>query len=109
MHGFILPEKCKKIIDARRRESVPEMEFFEENLSTGLEEDRVKCDVLRECYVRWCDVQGIKPKSQKRLGETLKKLFPLCSRKRGRDGINLTYFYYAIKWSDDSVYIVEGQ
>lgn len=96
-YGFVKPEICKQALADYRRESLPEMQFLDELFETGTEDEKVSCKEFRIAYELWCNEQGIKAKSQKKLCKTLQKMFPLCERKRGRDGLKLDYFYFGIK------------
>jgi P4 family phage/plasmid primase-like protien len=110
-YGFVIPQVCQQRVEEYRREAIPEYTFFEENFEAGNPDDeeiRVRCDLVRSCYEQWCKAQGIGAKSQKKLAKTFKKLFPLYDRRRGRDGLNLAYFYYGVKLSQDSEYICNG-
>lgn len=108
-YGFIVPEICKDIVENYRREAVPEMAFFEEHFEVepDFAAEGVRCDLVRSAYERWCKQQGIGIKSQKKLGRTIRKLFPLSERKRGRDGSKLTYLYTGFRMRSDSEYAPE--
>ncbi len=106
-YGFIIPEKCTQQIAEYRREAVAEIAFLDENFEECEPDDihgRVGCCAFREAYQDWCKEQGIKSKGMRKLSKTMKKLFPLYSRKRGREGIDLGYFYYGIRVQKDSIY-----
>lgn len=101
-YGFIEPKICIEAASQYRMEAVPELSFFEENFQQCDPAFGVKCDTLRACYDQWCKAQGIGIKSQKKLTKTMQKLFPLCERKRGRDGIKLAYFYFGVNIKEES-------
>ncbi|KKK54062.1 hypothetical protein LCGC14_3088520 [marine sediment metagenome] len=102
-YGFIVPDKCTKKIAEYRREAIAEMTFLEENFEVD-DDERIGCSAFRKDYEDWCKEQGVKPKGMRKLSKTMKKVFPLYSRRRSREGADLGYFYYGIKIQRQSIY-----
>ncbi len=106
-YGFIIPEKCKQVAAIHRLESVPEIQFMQENIEACDPDEiwgRISCSQFREAYVKFCKEQGVLPKGVRNLSKTIRKLFPLSERKRGRADGDLGYFYYGLKVQDGSIY-----
>ncbi len=106
-YGFIVPEKCKEVAVVHRLESVPEIQFMQENIEVCDPDEvwgRYSCSQFREAYEKFCKQQGTLPKGMRNLLKTIRKLFPLCERKRGRSDGELGYFYYGIRIRNDSIY-----
>lgn len=106
-YQFVIPEVSKAAVEDYRRDVMPEIAFLEENFSACTPGDSllgVKCKVFRRCYEEWCQENGIKPKSAKRLAPLIRKMFPASSRGYARYGDNRDYFYDGIKMDTESVF-----
>jgi P4 family phage/plasmid primase-like protien len=107
--GFVEPDICRQELERYKKEVHPEYTFLEENfqLSENFPELSVRCDVLRSCYNKWCEAHGHRAVSDTRLGNSIKKLFPTCSRKRVRKGGTLIYIYEGVCIKTDSEFYSE--
>jgi P4 family phage/plasmid primase-like protien len=109
--GFIVPDICKKLLNDYRQESIPELAFFNENFEACAHDEqygRVKCNLVRECYEKWCKAQGVGAKSNRKLLKSMLRLYPLMERKRGRDGTEASYYYYGFRMLPDSEFAKEA-
>ena len=97
--GFIEPKICRVELLQYRKESLPEIQFIEENIEGATDHERMNCNELRTKYETWCKTQGVGVKSFKKFARTLHKIYPGIQRIRGRDEIgNLAYFYEKLRF-----------
>lgn len=95
-YGFIEPEVCRQELIEYQYESLPELRFIHENYVAGelpFGASPTTCEDVRIRYERFCQNEGIKPKSTKKLGHALRKIYPAVERKRARVNNQLTYIY----------------
>lgn len=108
--GFVVPRICVEKVTEYRNEAIPELTFFKENFEECSQDEqygRVKCDILRSCYEKWCKGQGIGLKSNKRILKTMKRLYPKYEYRQGREGFNRSYYYYGIRFHAESEFYQE--
>ena len=105
-HGdFIIPKQCREALEEYHREALPEIEFLEENFEECDLEDvdqAIECGTFRKVYEAWCKDEGVKAKSQKRLHQTMRKVFPFHQRGQVRRMGNRPRVYVGIKMQPDS-------
>jgi P4 family phage/plasmid primase-like protien len=108
--GFVEPEICKQELQRYKKEVHPEYAFLDENFQScdHLPDLSIRCDALRTCYNKWCEAHGHRPVSDTRLGNSVKKLFSTCNRKRVRKSGTLTYVYERVCMKTDSEFYVEA-
>jgi len=107
---FVIPEVSKEAVLNYRKEVNPELTFLEENIEECDPENTdlaISCKAFRTCYEQWCQANGNKPKSSKRIAPLLHKVVPFCQRKKVRRNGKLTYLYVGIKLKSDSEYYEE--
>lgn len=103
MGRFIEPEICQGELEQFRKDCNPEMVFLMENFEArGEDVPSVKCTDVRTLYVRWCEVNGHRPKSASNFGKTVSRLFPSIIRQREREGNKLSYFYHGLSLKAES-------
>ncbi len=107
--GFVEPQICKQELERYKKEVHPEYVFLDENFKSceNLPELSVRCDVLRSCYNKWCELHGHRPVSDTRLGHSVRKMFPSGIRKRARKSGTLTYIYEGVCMTIDSEFYTE--
>ena len=90
--GLEVPEICEEYLEEYRTEAVPEIGFFKNYYTEG--EGGMSVRDIRYDYKVWCEGEGLMEKGQRKLNQTMSKLFPNITKRQRRDEVGNREWYY---------------
>ena len=93
---FIVPATCQKAAQAHRRDSQPELQFFEECCEAGPKAE-VGCGTLHQAYSRWSIDRYQEVMDSKQFGKALRKCFSKVDRARRRQDGKPVWVYTGVQ------------
>jgi P4 family phage/plasmid primase-like protien len=105
---FTKSEVCIDALKEYRTESNPARLFLTENC-VEKSDGQIRCDLLYNSYVRWCQENGYSPLAERGFGKEVRRVYPKVERRRGGSREERFWQYCGINNVEAGVWEVVGQ